>query len=620
MTTSPPARRRSLVSLAVGFLALGVAMLAAHYAPARGYELSIYRQTPLTYWIPLGLSLVLSTYVAVSARSTWAWLGGLVCSGGGVASVGALPLIRGYYFYGAADGLTHLGWTKDIIVGALEPTNMLYPGIHTFTIILSRATGLTLHRAMIYVVFTFLILYLVSMPLLIWLLTDRRWLVTAGAYTGMFFLVINQISTHYMTAHPFSQATQMLPIALFVLVLYLVSGSGNTTSGDHRVTAIGALFALSSIAAVFYHPEHAVNLSLLVGTVLVLQLVLRRTTTAHRILEHRVLLPQAVLLGGVTAVWTAVNSRGTRSATILTNEFLEFVRGAEGAAGVVTQRQGSLLAIGASIEEIFFKLFFVMALFAGLTGLLILAAGMGRVRGDQSDTGAVTAYLSLGQTILVPASLVLFVGGISKLFFRNVGTIMVVSSVLGVLALAYLSGIGDRATRLRPIADRVRGILPSSGPVRTALSVIVILALLIHSLALFFPSPYIYQPNNQVSEQMMTGHDTVIQYGLDDVEVSKLRTGLRRYIHGIYGPTRTDTFEMRDDALLNKEENISRLTHLRSQYDGPWYVVVTEPDRLSEINAYDELRFNRTDFVAVDRQVGVSRVHDNGEVQTYFVT
>src|SRR6056297_2167584 len=93
-------RRRSLekVALVVGFLAIAVAIVTAYRSPATGYEQSIYRATPTTYWIGTGVAALLGIVVAVTAthrRRDAAHL--LVVLA--VLSAIALPAIRGYYFY-----------------------------------------------------------------------------------------------------------------------------------------------------------------------------------------------------------------------------------------------------------------------------------------------------------------------------------------------------------------------------------------------------------------------------------------------------------------------------------------------------------------------------------------
>lgn len=621
MSTSPPARRRTLLALAVGFCALGVALLAAHWAPTTGYEISLYEATPLTVWVPLGVALVASVYAGVTARSTWAWAGGVVCSGGAALTVCALPIIRAYYFYGTADALTHLGWSKDIVFGVLNPAQMLYPGMHVYSIFIARATDLPLHRAMLFGVLSFVVMSALFVPLTVWILTQRRWLVTAGVYAGLCYLSINQVSTHYMSTHPFSQSTQMFPLALYAMTLYLVSRRDDARVGERRLTAIGGMFALFLIAAVFYHPEHAVNLLVVLGVAVAIQIGGRWLLQAdHRLLTQRSLLPHTVGFGLLAGSWTIVHSRGGQTLSVVLGEVRQFLFGSStSVGGVVQQRGGALAEIGVSYFDVFLRMFLVMGIFAALSGILILAAGVGRVRAGRSDTGAVVTHLALGLAVLVPASLALFVGNVSKLFFRNLGSIMMVSTIVGVLALGYLPILLRGSVRGRSLVRRLRDLGPTASSVRTVLVVVVVVALMTHSLAIIFKDPYIYRPNRQVSEQSMGGYESFFDHQIEGVEDVRLRATDRRYLHAIYGVAEGSggTGLARDwDSVPN-----DTLLQLPDEYENneSRYFAFTEYDRLRELIAYQKVRYNESDFAALDSQVGVSRVHDSGEVRGYLI-
>ena len=619
MSTSPPARRWSLLALAVGFAALGVALLAAHWAPAPEYEPSIYWGTPLTYWIPLGIAIVTSVYVAVTARSTWAWGAALLCSGASALSVAALPIIRAYYFFGTADALTHLGWAKDFVMGTLAPSQMLYPGLHVYTIFVSRTTGLPLNRAMLFVVFSFIVLSALFVPLTIWVLTQRRWLVTAGAYAGLFYLSINQVSTHYMSAHPFSQSTQMLPVALYAMTLYLVSTRDDARVGQHRITAIGALFGLILVSAVFYHPEHAVNLGIVLALAVAIQVGGRWVLDPNnRLLTQRSLVPQVAFFGLLTVGWTALHSRGSGTVDRVMTEVRGFLFGGNtDVAGVVSQRGGSLSAIGASYFDVFLRMFLGMAIFAALSGFLILVAGVGRARADRSDTGAVVTHIALGLAFLVPASLALFVGNISKLFFRNMGSIMMLATIAGVLALAYVPVLLRGSWRGRSLLRRLGNLGPTASKVRTVLVVVVVVLLLTHSLAIMFKSPYVFRPNRQVTEQMMSGQETFFEHRVEGLGDTRLRSGEQRYRHAIYGVAGSGNVDGlgRDWPSIPEDE----LRGLPDRYEEDTYFVFSEFGRLRELIAYKGFRFNETEFDSLDSQVGLNRVQDNGEVRAYLI-
>ncbi|MFC7189060.1 hypothetical protein ACFQL7_03810 [Halocatena marina] len=98
--------------LIVGFLSLAGAIMVAYNNPTTGYELSMYTATPIAVWAAVGAALIMALCVAfVSPISSYRFLA-LVLAACSVFAVISLPLIRGYYFYGTADPLTHIGLAK----------------------------------------------------------------------------------------------------------------------------------------------------------------------------------------------------------------------------------------------------------------------------------------------------------------------------------------------------------------------------------------------------------------------------------------------------------------------------------------------------------------------------
>jgi len=68
MSLATDRSRLSKIALLVGFGALLVGTLTAYRDPATGYELSIYRGTPWTFWAGVGVALVASLTVAMARR------------------------------------------------------------------------------------------------------------------------------------------------------------------------------------------------------------------------------------------------------------------------------------------------------------------------------------------------------------------------------------------------------------------------------------------------------------------------------------------------------------------------------------------------------------------------
>ncbi|MFC6990554.1 hypothetical protein ACFQH3_01365 [Haladaptatus sp. GCM10025707] len=107
----------------MGFVALYLAIVSAYQSPATAYEVSIYAATPDGFWAGIGIAVVCGLLVAwfVTPTNRIRTLAILLVASA-IVAVAALPIIRGYFFVGAGDSLTHLGWMRDIESGALSPS------------------------------------------------------------------------------------------------------------------------------------------------------------------------------------------------------------------------------------------------------------------------------------------------------------------------------------------------------------------------------------------------------------------------------------------------------------------------------------------------------------------
>lgn len=225
------------LTLGAGFLAVALAVLVARASPATGYEVSVYGGTPLLTWALLTVALVTATVVIVRPSSERSTTVASILGGSAVTAVVSLPLIRGYYYYGATDSLTHLGWARDISAGAIEPYSLLYPGYHSVSVALARFAGSSLEQALLLTTVAFFVVFLVFVPLTAKLITGSTRVMGFAAICSWFVLPINNVATHLMP-HTNSLALLFLPAVLFVLLLFLRSSEPGLASKNFRPTGV----------------------------------------------------------------------------------------------------------------------------------------------------------------------------------------------------------------------------------------------------------------------------------------------------------------------------------------------------------------------------------------------
>jgi hypothetical protein len=216
----------------------------------------------------------------------------------------------------------------------------------------------------------------------------------------------------------------------------------------------------------------------------------------------------------------------------------------------------------------------------------------------RGDLEAVVVYFLIGGVALFAFAVLHFFGSTSSLFFRHLGFGMIILSVLGAVGL-YLAvrATGDRWTA------------PGwSHAGRTAISGMAIVALVL-SLAIVFPSPYIYSPSFHVTEAQTEGYRTAFAHAEEDVPFAGVRGGAERYSESFPAvegkPSRTIIDADLDEGVPSFETDR--------------YLVVTTTDEYREVWAYREFRVTRSEFRAVENDVDTSRVQSTGEFRLYRV-
>lgn len=575
-------------ALAVGFTALAGAILLADAHGATGYELSIYGGTPVGVWAGIGIALAISLLVAVVTRPSVTRTVALGLGGMAVTAIVGLPVLRGYYFHGTADALSHLGWTREIANGVLAPADLFYPGVHTVATLISSMTGIRLEGALMLTVSTMAVVALVFVPLAVRTITrDDRAVVVAAFATFMLFFV-NNLGV-YLHTHVFAQTVFFSALVFYLVFRYLTTGS--TLVG-------GALLAIASLAVVLYHPQQAGNLVLVFVAISLVQLVHRRYRSDHPVTAHRRLYAHTGLLIAAFAVWvTQFDGWAFTNIGRVQEALVAYIEGRPPVPGGSFQSQaGSLAAVGSGLPEIFVKMFLVAAIFSVLAGALMAASMLGRVNPSRPDENAVALYLGVASVLTIPVIVAYFAGNIAEHYFRHLGFLVLIATIVGALALTRL--VARASARYDPRWSTV--------------GLVVVLALLLPlSLATVYPSPFIYKQTQHVTEPQMDGHATVFDLNDESLTLAGIRDGPWRFSEAIAGVSEGHRYE----AEVRNEN----LTRLSSHFGEGGYLIVTAYDRQREVGAYRELRYTQRALDSLDSQRGVNVVVTNEEVRLYHV-
>lgn len=611
--------RREKSALLVGFAALTAAVLVARGSSPEGYELSIYAGTPTAFWGGVAVALVVAVGVGLGGRGLAQRLG-LVLGGAAAFAVAALPVLRSYYFFGAGDPLTHLGWVEDLVAGKLSVLEFLYPGVHTVAAFLVDVTGMAPTRALLVTVAAFAGVFLAFVPLATWTITRDRLATALAALSGLLLLPVNTLSVFNM-AHPTSQAIMFAPLVVYLAARYLVRADRD---GLPVGTPTGALLAVASVAIVLVHPQQAGNALVTFAAILGVQLLARLTDwSSERVSDsvpgvgrlrdstssvsipsvgHRSFAVPTVVLAVAFLAWTPRHERAAGASSALVGMLLE---GPEVGTGVA-QQSDSLAAVGGSVEVLFVKLLLVSLVFCVLAGLLVAASALGRVD-DAPDASAFARYLGLALVPLVGLMLAYFVVSYEQLHFRQLGFVMVLTTILGAVALAR--GTDRLAARFSPGAARTIA----------GAAVVVMLALSVPAL---YQSPYMYQSSSHVTAAQVDGYDATLDHR-GSAPMIGVRGSGERWVDAVLGyeesreryPTTGSLYQSETAPAVG--ENFTG-AYVADNYDER-YLTYTDRLRRQEVEVYDGLRFDRDGFESLDATPGLQRVHATGGARTYLI-
>lgn len=600
--------------VALGFLALTVAMWVGHTSPASGYELSIYAATPALFWVGTLFAAVVGIWLSVP-RTTTPDLRrlGYVLLAGSMLVVASIPVIRGYHFFGPADAMTHLGWARDIAAGRMSPFDLLYPGIHAMSVLLSTLGGLATVYSLEILVVVLLAVYVVSVPLVVRFLADEWWAVPIGLFAALFFLPINNVSVYRMT-HPASLAILLSPFLLYLVFRHFDSHGPEKTSDDPlwMPTWSDLFVVLTGLVLVYIHPQIALSVVGMMLAISALQLVARARWPRSTLTEHRLLVGHTAVVGAVLLLWAPRHERVTDASEIFLQQFLVFFTGGTVPADAVASRGVSLSAIGGNIAVLFLKLFGNSLLLAGVATAVMVVTLRQYWPRRESERETYLLYATVAFLALSVGFLVYFLSSVTTQYFRQLGVMMVLVTVLAAAGVSrgIVVGIERFQTGWGPTLD--------SELTSLALRAVAVLfvVLLVVSIPNLYRSPYMYQASDQVPEGHVDGFEAAFDRMDRDLPFMAVRHNGGRYQDAIYGTERARATAFRGDAVPPPVFNAGNYS---DQYDESRYLGISTRDRQRELVVYEGLRYERQGFALLDDHRRLNRVVSNRQVRVYFI-
>lgn len=590
-------RALSIVAI-VCFILLAIALLIAHASPATGYELDIYNATPLSVWVCLFLSFIggisiLGHQIATKGyRDSRFWLIGLLVLILARMSVLYLPYIRGYISWGG-DNISQLGMIKDILSSGHFPTNAYYPITH---VLLSSGISVTGIPDIILVNLstTFLsVMFVLSTYLLATAVLPHKGqqllaaLVTGGVMLGGGYNV-------FLMPNGWS-------ILLMPLLFYCYF--------KRAIAPYTILFAILLVLYPFFHPLSALVVIISLGAL-----------ELSRWLLPRILKPRATLASSpdirpsptpmlieltIFLPWVLSFQQFHPSLRLMWQQITTGV-GPEVIAGIETSLS-KVNVHGMDFVTLLFKMYGVTIIFLilALIGIFFLwrqvrSGSIGRKEYD-----------------LACFASVLLVSGIFYGYYLSGGPGS--GALAGERLLFYVAAFTPvfAAFALYELFKRLNFR-------RLAWGGIICLVILssVLSIRSLYRSPYIIQPNLQITQMEMTGMIHLIKEKDTTIGCAHIMRFPYRFADGILGTIETNR---RGDLSYNVVQPSDHLGYdehstLGEQYSQNRYAAITKFDRILYTTVWHEVgRFNDADFERLEQDPTVDKLYSNGELDVYLI-
>jgi len=515
-----------------------------------------------------------------------------------VMSIVILPFLKGYFFIGEYDALTHLGYVRDIFRGDIEPFQIPYPFIHVFAVMVHIVGALTTRRSLLFVTFVFPFLYMVFTPLAVRRIDRNSIVFLFATFSGILLLPIYHISSH-MHTHPSSQALLLIPLLIFLLVPAL----------EHSAKRYTFLFTIGFISLVLLHPQQGANLVMILFGASIFQLVSRYSGwTDSKTLSSWIL--TYLFIAGII-FWLRVQNLSIfaiifRSFTTSLFEPLSTSKAVE--------RSATLSKLGGSTSLLFLKLFFVRLIYCIGAAVGMVAVTFQLVEIENLDLRqyipaedskrAYLFHLTGGYLMVFLLFMGFLVSNISDIYHRYLAFMFVIMTIMAAIPMGRgIEQIGESLPRIKP---------------RTLL-VIFTLVIITVTLPIVHSSPYIYKTSQHVSESQYSGFKTTFRYADDDVRFNNIGSPVSRYGHATVGTVkdRDDYYPRGMDSPGGLPPHVANRS-LSTNMTAPMYLTSTTAGRKRHIQLYDGFFHNRSDFKYLETESSLHKISTNGGFTLYY--
>lgn len=580
----------------IGFICLSLAILIAYGYPAKGYELSIYTQTPLCVWILLAVCIICGLIIifneVINEKKNKFWLTGFLLLLLTRISLLYLPFVRGYYTWDG-DNISHIGYIKNIVFSGHFANENFYPITHSILAIIKLISNVSIETVVNYSTAFISAFFVISIYLLSKTVLKERnaQILSVAAIAVVFF---NRYNMYLM---PNGWSVLLLP---FVVYLFFKSYD----SLKYRILMIIAL-----VIYPFFHPLSSVILAIILLTIGAVEIAIasikKRKFSIN--LLRKVPIIQILILLVILVSW--ILSFKTFEPNIR-NLYQAIITGAS---------PDVIASMGETLDKINVS-------GVGFVQLLI------KIYGDEILFIALTFFA-------VVILLKKYLG--QKQFLKNdknLISLLSVTFVIGIIYFIYLfniiPGLGNLA------AQRLLAYLVIFTPIfagyvfwhlmkkknnyavyMSTFSLLIMVSAL--TILNIFPSPYVIEPNPQVTQMDMHGFRWIISNKNDSIkskDFAEVMSPPYRYTDAIVGHEKRLEVLGKRSPKIPDHFNYNLYRTVGESFEEDKYLVLTKFDKIVYDTVWDEVgRFSSDDFVKLNNDITAVRLYCNGECDTWKV-
>ncbi len=567
---------------------------------AQKFEFSIYDAFPWYFWLFLLSSFVLALtilliYSFFSSEKKFLIFGVIFLFIDDMILL-SLPIIRGYFFFGSGDGLTHVAFMKDIVDSSSIGISNMYPIDHLFGISINLLAGVPIATVVMIVPIIFSLFFILSFYVLIRFLYQKH----ESSILFLTFVSIPSFGVVNVLFAPNNQAVLLLPLFLYLTFKAIYIPKNPSFLG---------LLLIISILTVFFHP--LVTIFIIIFLVLVTLTKFFFTVLLGKPMKIRNFMRVILLIIITFTIWSSYLYLLTKMTRPIINAITgsdEFKSEFQRYTNILSSANVDIITIVKQILNVYGQ-----TIILGLLSFICLLLLIYFIKHRNLQLPYYVGFASIGFLVFFMISLGVFAAsdifGWGRIYKPAILFSLVFIPFCFGLLFTQLSGNKSKHLRSRHLVIII------------GMSLIFLLYFSTFNL---YMSPITRNPNQQVMASDYFGTKTFFEIRDDNLPVREYGLSHFRFYDAIYGRDRLRKNVVFSDAGLLPVDHFGYTgnSSISSSYSNRIYFLLNDQGRYFYTNIYPEFKrswkFTPDDFEKLEGDRAVAKIYDNNNLDIFL--